>query len=188
MILPPTSPEIRYCPRCSGPLEERELPFEDRPRLACDRCGYIFYLNPKVVAGTIPEQDDKIYLLRRGLGPRRGSWTFPAGYMELGESVEGAARRETLEETGLDVEIISLVNVYSRPEIGVVVIVYRGRVVGGEPVLGPEALEISAVSPEDIPWDGLSFPSTRWALKDWVRWYASASTGTSGIALPKHSL
>lgn len=155
---------------------ERELSFEDRPRLACERCGYIFYQNPKVVAGTIPQKDDKIYLLRRGLEPRRGTWTFPAGYMELGESVEEAACRETVEETGLDVEVISLMNVYSRPEVGIVVIVYRGRVIAGEPLLGPEALEISAFSPEHIPWEDLSFPSTTWALADWLRLYSAAAT------------
>ncbi|MDP2662429.1 MAG: NUDIX hydrolase [Dehalococcoidia bacterium] len=178
-LLPPSTPDARFCPRCGGPLSERDLPSEDRPRLFCDRCGYVFYRNPKLVAGAVPLIDGRIYLLRRGLEPRRGTWTFPAGYMELGESAEEAARRETMEETGLEVEIGSLLNVYSRPEVGVVVIVYCARVVGGEPVLGPETLELSMFSPQDIPWDDLSFLSTRWALADWVNRHCSASGARS---------
>lgn len=168
MSLPPPS-EIRYCPRCTGPLVEKSLPFEDRPRLTCSECDYVFYLNPKLVAGTVPEKDGRIYLLRRGLDPRMGTWTYPAGYLELGETVEEAARRETLEETGLVVEITGLINVYSRPDAGVVVIVYRASVISGQPRLCPETLEIKTFSPDEIPWNDLSFPTTRWALNDWGR-------------------
>lgn len=167
------APAPKYCPLCGGALTEKELPTEDRPRLSCDRCGYILYRNPKVVAATLPVKDDKVYLLRRGLEPRRGTWTFPGGYVELVESVEEAALRETREETSLEVEVASLLNVYSRPEVGVVVIVYVTRVVGGEPRLGREALEIRAFGPGEIPWEDLSFPSTRWALADWVRGLSS---------------
>lgn len=160
---------LRYCPLCRGSLTEKELPTQDRPRLTCDSCGYILYRNPKVVAGTIPQEDNQVYLLRRGLEPRRGTWTFPAGYLEWGETTEEAALRETLEETGLGVDLESLLNVYSRPEAGVVVVVYLARVVRGKPTLGLETLEIRAFGPEDMPWEDLSFPSTRWALADWVR-------------------
>ncbi|HLB12741.1 MAG TPA: NUDIX hydrolase [Dehalococcoidia bacterium] len=160
---------MKYCPSCGGFLSERELPTEDRPRLVCSDCGYVLYQNPKLVAGAIALKDARVYLLRRGIEPRRGSWTFPAGYVELGETTEGAAVRETLEETGLRIEDLSLLNVYSRPEAGVVVVVYTARVVGGKPFLGPEALEIQAFNPADIPWDDLAFPSTQWALAEWVK-------------------
>lgn len=174
--MPAAAPVIRYCPLCRGSLSEKELPTEDRPRLTCQDCGYVFYRNPKVVAGTLPLKGGKVYLLRRGLEPRRGTWTFPAGYVELSESVEEAALRETREETDLEVEVTSLLNVYSRPEVGVVVIVYLARVVGGKPLLGREALEIRAFRPRDIPWEDLSFPSTHWALADWVRGPSSGET------------
>lgn len=147
---------------------------DDRPRLVCDNCGFILYANPKVVAGAVPLKDSKVFLLRRGIEPRLGTWTYPAGYMEMGETIEEAAVRETREETGLEIEIASLLNVYSRPEAGVVVIVYRARVIGGDPVAGYEAQEVKAFHPGDIPWDGLSFPTTRWALLDWLK---SSSTG-----------
>ncbi len=160
---------MKYCPHCGGSLSEEELPTEDRPRLVCASCGYILYSNPKIVAGTIPLKDSKVVLLRRGLEPRRGTWTFPGGYMEMGETTEEAAIRETREETGLDVQVMSLLNVYSRPQVGVVVIVYLARVVGGELLLGHETQEIKAFHAGEIPWDDLSFPTTRWALADWIK-------------------
>lgn len=165
---------MNYCPHCGGTLSEKELPTEQRPRLVCTGCGHVLYDNPKIVAGTIPLKQSKVILLRRGLDPRRGTWTFPGGYMEMGETTEEAAIRETLEETGLAVQVTSLLNVYSRPQVGVVVIVYLARVVGGELVLGHETQEIRSFHPWEIPWTDLSFPTTRWALADWIK---ASSTG-----------
>lgn len=166
---------MKYCHFCGGSLAEMELPTEDRPRLVCTNCGRILYDNPKIVTGAIPRQDGKVVLLRRGVEPRRGTWTFPGGYMEMGETTEEAAIRETREETGLEVRLTSLLNVYSRPQVGVVVIVYLARVLRGEPLLGRETQEIKAFDPGDIPWDDLSFPTTRWALADWIK--ASSAGG-----------
>ena len=66
---------MKYCPHCGGSLSEKELPAENRPRLVCTGCGHVLYDNPKIVAGAIPLKDRKVYLLRRGLEPRRGTWT-----------------------------------------------------------------------------------------------------------------
>lgn len=176
----------RFCPRCAGPLEEKQLPSETRPRLVCTACNHILYLNPKVVVGAIPVAGDKAILLRRAIEPRKGAWTFPAGYVELGETVEAAALRETWEETNLEVEISSLLNVYSRPEVGIIVIVYLARIRGGEPQTGPETLEIASFLPEEVPWGELAFDSTRWALRDWARAQGLAPGGTGRpSALPQ---
>src|SRR3954464_9527596 len=74
-----------YCLRCGRPLAERLLPTEDRPRLVCDACGYIHYVNPKIVCGPLPVWEGQVWLLRRAIEPRVGYWSHPAGYQEIGE-------------------------------------------------------------------------------------------------------
>ena len=96
--------DLQYCPRCGAPLIVRLLPTEDRPRLVCDR-GHILYVNPKLIVGVIPERQRQILLMRRGIEPRYGFWTYPGGYMEIDESVEECAVREAEEEIGVKVEI-----------------------------------------------------------------------------------
>jgi ADP-ribose pyrophosphatase YjhB (NUDIX family) len=108
-------------------------------------------------------------LLRRGIEPGRGSWAQPGGFLEVDETVSEAAIRETLEETGLIVQPGEIVGLYSRLEAAVVVIAFEARVVGGEARPTPEALEIAAFRPEDIPWDGIAFRTSQWAIRDWLR-------------------
>ncbi len=160
----------RYCPQCGDGLEQRWLEADRLERLICRGCSFIFYQNPKVVVGTLPRRESRVLLLRRGLEPRRGTWTFPAGFLEMGETVEEAARRETIEECGLDVRLDALLNVYSRPEIGIVNIIYLATVTGGEPQLNPEALAFGLLDPDSVPWEELAFQTTQLALRDWVAW------------------
>lgn len=156
-----------YCIQCAQPLEERFVEDEGRNRLVCAACGHIHYLNPKIVAGTIPVQDGGVWLLRRAIEPRLGTWTFPAGFMELGETVPQAAARETLEELNLEVAVGPLVGIYSRPEMTTVHIVYLATPLG-TPSVGHETLEIALFDRDSIPWDELAFDATRQALRDWV--------------------
>lgn len=121
---------IRYCPLCAGPLAREAVPPDHREQAVCAACRFVFYLNPKVVAGTIVEQAGRILLTRRAIDPGRGLWTFPGGFVDFGESVTDAAVRETFEETGLKVDIRALHNVYSYPGAPVI-IVYTARVLGG---------------------------------------------------------
>jgi ADP-ribose pyrophosphatase YjhB (NUDIX family) len=159
-----------FCTVCGAPLEMAQPPTEDRPRLVCTECGYIQYLNPKVVAGALPIEDDRVWLLRRGIEPRLGYWTYPAGYQEAEESTEDAAVRETQEEIGCDVELDGLLGVYSRPSVGVVVIVYLAHFLAASkvPCLTAEALEVQSFGRSEIPWHDLAFSSTEQALRDWV--------------------
>ncbi len=162
---------FRYCVHCSSPLEEHLLPSEDRPRLSCGQCGYIHYLNPKIVSGTLPVADGKLWLLRRGIEPRLGYWTYPAGFQEWDESTEEAAMRETWEELGCRVVLDGLLGVYSRAGAPVVNVVYLARLADAEcvPHITKEATEVRAFSPEEIPWPELAFPSTSVVLADWLR-------------------
>ncbi|MBI1885635.1 MAG: NUDIX hydrolase [Chloroflexi bacterium] len=166
----PPSTEPRFCPACGDALNQQLLPSEERPRLVCPQ-GHILYVNPKIIVGVIPERRGKLLLMRRAIEPRHGFWTFPGGFMEIDESVEECAAREALEETGVTVRIDGLVGVYSRPGPagpGIVSIVYRGKVTGGPISPGREALEVRWFVPSEIPWDGLAYETTRWALRDWL--------------------
>ena len=105
-------------------------------------------------------------LLRRGFDPGQGLWTFPGGFIDLGESTEEAARRETMEEIQLDVEIGSLVGVYSRATDRVMLVVYSATTNGDTPRTTDEAPTIQAFRPDELPWDEMAFWSTTEALKD----------------------
>ena len=161
---------LNFCTRCGDALQFGEVEGEDRHRLACGSCGYVAYVNPRLVVTTIPINDDgEVVLLRRGIEPGKGWWAQPGGFLEVDETVTEAAIRETLEETGLVVEPGEIVGLYSRLEAAVVVIAFEARVLRGEYRLNPEALEIQAFRPEAIPWHGIAFKTTHWALRDWVR-------------------
>ena len=163
--------EIRFCQYCGSPLVSRL--HDGRQRSACSSCGAIAFLDPKVVAGVIVEIDGKIVMIRRNLEPGIGRWTFPAGYVDRGESVEDAAVREMDEESGLKVRIDDLVGVYSQTGDAYVLIVYTGSVVGGALAAGPEAQEAGLFDPSDLP--PMAFERDTAILADWMRRKTSRS-------------
>ena len=163
--------EYRFCPRCGGGLESRKLKVNEPKRLVCQKCSFVFYLDPKVVVGTLFTIEDRVVLLRRGIEPAMGKWVFPGGYVDRGERVGDAAIREAKEESLLDVGLRALLGVYSYPRSPNVIVVYAAEVVGGELGPGDESLEAKAFSVSDIPWDGLAFTSTREALIDYIKLY-----------------
>jgi ADP-ribose pyrophosphatase YjhB (NUDIX family) len=136
---------------------------EDRERRVCSHCAFIDYVNPKIVAGSVVTQGEKILLCRRAIEPRKGFWTLPAGFMEEGESVEEAACREAQEEACADIQIDQLLAVYSVPRISQVQVMFRARLMSDFSP-GPESLEVKLVAWRDIPWAELAFPTVVWAL------------------------
>jgi len=140
---------------------------DDRERLTCTDCGFIAYENPKVVVGTIVATDEGVLLCRRAIHPRRGYWTIPAGYLELGETVEEGAKREAWEEACARIALDGVLAVYSIARIGQVQVIFRGRLAEPGFAAGPESLEVASVPWSDIPWQDLAFPSVRWALEAW---------------------
>jgi ADP-ribose pyrophosphatase YjhB (NUDIX family) len=136
---------------------------DDRVRRICNRCNFIDYVNPRIVAGSVVTRDGLILLCKRAIEPRRGYWTLPAGYMEEGESVEDAARREATEEACADIRIDRLLAVYSVPRIAQVQIMFRAELMS-DIAPGPESEAVKLVAWKDIPWSELAFPTVVWAL------------------------
>lgn len=161
--------EYRFCPRCAGALETRGAEEGERPRPSCPGCGFVVYLDPKVAACTICMVDGGIVLLRRAIEPQKGTWVFPGGFVDRGETVEEAAVRETLEEVNLRVGLTGILDVYSFPGHPVVVVVYAAHVLSGRLEPGKEAQAVVPFAPEHIPWEELGFESTRAALRDYLR-------------------
>jgi 8-oxo-dGTP diphosphatase len=160
---------FRFCPPCGGPLESRLLKGDDRPRLVCGACGFIFYLDPKLAVGTVIADDRKqIVLVKRAIEPGYGKWVFPGGYVDRGEEVQHAAVREAREETGLDVRLDRLINIYSYTGHTPVIVVYAATMTGGSLACDDEGLEAKFFAPEAIPWDELAFRSTGEALQEFL--------------------
>lgn len=155
---------MRFCPRCAAVAE---VAF---PRsLRCEACGYQALWSPEPVAAAIPrDANGRIWLLRRTYHEGAGRWTFPGGYVELGETVEDAARRETREEMEIEIDLGGLVGVYSRAQERTVLVVFAARALG-TPRETEEASEVRAFAPDELPWEELAFWSTEVALRDVLR-------------------
>lgn len=164
------APALRNCSRCGGRLSYGPVPGEDRKRHCCTECGCVTYVNPRLVVTTLPVSEaGELVLIRRAIPPGYGTWAQPGGFLEADETVIQGAVRETLEETGLIVEPNQIVGIYSRPEAAVVVVAYQAAIVGGHMTVTPESLEVRPFAVEDVPWSGLAFNTTIWAVRDWVR-------------------
>lgn len=142
---------------------------DDKPRLVCGTCGFINYVNPKIVAGAVVvDRQGRVLLCRRAIEPRLGFWTVPAGFMEERETTREGAAREVMEEAGASVEIDALIGIYEVPRISQVHVMYRARLEGGFGA-GPESLEVRLFHWDEIPWKEMAFPTGVWALKDWYQ-------------------
>ena len=162
----------RFCQSCGGRLETRRLKSTEPERPVCTACGFVVYIDPKVAVGTIiraPGADDRLVLVRRAIEPGYGLWVFPGGYVDRGEQIVEAAIREAREESGLDVRIDRLVNIYSYGGGSPIIIVYAATALGGELCAADECLEASLFTPDEIPWERLAFPSTTEALRDYFK-------------------
>jgi ADP-ribose pyrophosphatase YjhB (NUDIX family) len=163
------SRSYRFCPCCGGALEPRLLKTTDPERLVCTRCGFVFYIDPKIAVGTIIRAaSGSIVLVRRAIEPGYGKWVFPGGYVDRGEALPSAAIREAREECGLEVRLDGLVNIYSYSGGAPVIVVYAATAVGGALAVDDECLETAEFGPDQIPWQELAFRSTCDGLQDYL--------------------
>jgi ADP-ribose pyrophosphatase YjhB (NUDIX family) len=159
---------MNFCSNCGTRVVLKVPEGDFLPRFVCDNCGAIHYQNPKIVVGSVPEYEGRILLCKRGIEPRLGHWTIPAGFMENDETLEAGAAREAQEEALIDVEIGSLLLVANVTHARQVHVFFRSRM--RTPAFGVthESLEVKLVDEKDIPWADLAFPSTEFALRRFV--------------------
>lgn len=160
-------PTIRFCRSCGAPTHTA-LPDDgdSRERAICTSasCKTIHYENPLNVVGTVPHLNGRVLLCKRNIEPRWGKWTLPAGFMELGETVQEGAARETQEEAGAQFELEDLITVISVPKVSQVHMYFRARLTSEVFDPGHETLEARLFTREEIPWEELAFQTVRETL------------------------
>lgn len=152
-----------FCQRCGTRLELR--PVEDRVRPVCPSCGFVHYVDPKLAVAVVLPYNGGVLLGRRAIDPGRGRWSFPSGYVNRGEVVEEAALREVEEELGVRARLLGLVGLYSERGRAVVLAVYAGEVVSGEPAPGDELEEVGVFPPDALP--EMAFCHDEQIVADW---------------------
>ena len=157
---PPHEPDFKHR-RPQGDDIEREI---------CNRCGFIHYINPKVVVGArVLTADDRILLCRRSIEPQSGLWTLPAGFMELGESMEEGAAREAWEEARARITVGPLLRHFSIKHISQVQMFFEATLDNPDSIApGPESLETALFEKDTVPWRELAFPTVQIILKEWA--------------------
>ena len=151
--------EIHYCPRCGTRLIVQNRAGRQRP--VCPLCDWIFFPDPKVAVAVLVHQSGRVLLARRANQPHRGLWTLPAGFVDAGEDPAQAAQRECLEETGLQVKITKLLDVFSNREYpggADILIVYYADIISGELHPGDDVDQVDFFLLKQLP--PLAFEST----------------------------
>ena len=148
---------IRHCRACGGAAGYRVPADDNRERAICTTCGTVHYENPLNVVGTLPVWGEQVLLCRRNIEPRHGFWTLPAGFLELGETTEQGALRETEEEAGARVTLQGLYTVLNVVRVGQVHLFYRAQLLDTDFAPGPESLEVRLFHETEIPWDEIAF-------------------------------
>jgi 8-oxo-dGTP diphosphatase len=149
----------KFCSACSASLREEEV--DGRIRQVCGSCGKIHYVNPLPVASSILLNDAREVLLVKRLNePSKGEWCLPVGFAETGETIQEAALRELLEETGVVGEVLALVDAGSEvnPFYGdMLFLTFAVKKIGGLERAGDDAAEVRYFPLSALP--PLAFPT-----------------------------
>jgi ADP-ribose pyrophosphatase YjhB (NUDIX family) len=170
----------KYCAACGSPLTRRTPGIDQRERLACSHCDFVWYENPKILVCCIATWQERALWIKRATDPQHGMWAQPAGFMEKGETPEEAACRELYEETGavLRPEQLKLFIVGSLPEISEVYLVYRGELERPRfATSSPEAEEVALYAESEVPWHSLAYPEVAEASVQFYRDHAAREYG-----------
>ncbi len=164
-----TMMDIHYCAACGGHMI-RNIPVDDdRQRSVCPKCGFVHYLNPKMVVGCIPVEGDRVLMCRRDIPPRKGKWTLPAGYLEMHETVQEGAARETFEETNARVKELHCYRLFNIVHVGQIYLMFTARLASLDFRPTRESSEVRLFSESDIPWDDLAFKVITATLADYYK-------------------
>ncbi|QGU00126.1 hypothetical protein SYNTR_1532 [Candidatus Syntrophocurvum alkaliphilum] len=140
-----------FCPFCNDPLNKGII--DNYERNYCSSCSYVHYIYPIPATAAIGQLENKILLIKRGMEPGKGVWTFPSGFMEAGETPEESCLRELFEETGMEGESLKLINAYheySQMYGDLLLLVYHVILKPGIPYPGDDADETELVPIDDI--------------------------------------
>lgn len=179
----------KFCRECGAPVAYRVPADDTRERATCTRCGTVFYENPLNVVGTLPVWGDQVLLCKRNIEPRKGYWTLPAGFHELGETTAQGAMRETVEEAGARVELQGLYTLLNVVHVGQVHYFYRARLLDIDFDPGPETIEARLFHEDELPWEELAFRTVKETL---MRFFEDRKKGefplhTMDIHLPSRA-
>jgi len=166
--------ELNYCCRCGSKIDEHNRHSDGTIRGVCSNCDAVYYDNPRIIVLSLIDCRGKVLLCKRAIKPRQGFWTLPGGYMEKNETVEGAAMRETQEETGVVIDKLHLYTLVNCPAINQVYFVFRGSVSSDYTNIGEESMDAQFYAECDIPWDSLSYKIMNKVI-DWF--YEDRSNG-----------
>jgi 8-oxo-dGTP diphosphatase len=153
----------RFCSSCGGRLGEAAGAGEPQ---SCEGCGRSHFRDPKVGVGVVVRDDlGRLLMVRRGVEPGFGKWALPAGFLNADEDPREAARREALEETGLDVIVGAVIDVYpGEPGSGVTFFMsFAAEIVGGTLCAGDDATEVGFFARDNLP--EVAFASTLSAIE-----------------------
>lgn len=151
---------------------------DTKQRAICTQCQLVHYQNPLNVVGTVPYSGERVLLCKRNIEPRKGKWTLPAGFMELGETTSEGAARETTEEAGAQFQMGPLLTVMSVPRVGQVHLYFLAQLEHEEFNPGFETQEAKMFSETEIPWDELAFRTVQETLK---HYFADKKSGHFGV-------
>ncbi len=160
---------FKYCPRCRTEMVDREVYGRVRRVCPAQSCRFVQFIDPKVGSAVLALTPDKrVLLVKRNIDPARGSWCFPGGFMEIGETPQEAAIRECKEESGLDVRLSSLIDVfyYENYRGSGVLIIYKGQIKGGVAQAGDDSDEVGFFGPDELP-ENIVFSSNLKVLAAW---------------------
>lgn len=173
---------IQHCRQCGAAVSYRIPDDGDtKPRAVCPVCHTIHYENPLNVVGTVPvwgEAGEYVLLCLRNIEPRRGKWTLPAGFMELGETTAQGAARETDEEAGAQFEMGDIFTLMNVARVGQVHIYYRARLLSTHFNPGSETIEARLFTEDQIPWDEIAFRTVKETLE---HYFADRRAGRFGF-------
>lgn len=172
-----------FCSQCGTPLVRQVPPGDNRLRDLCEHCGAVHYQNPRVVVGTVPIWQDKVLLCLRAIEPRANTWTLPAGFMELAETLAQGALRETQEEAGAPISLGQLYTVIDIPHAEQVHVYFLAEASSDALDPGPESLAARYFAFDEIPWEALSFRSVSVTLRRLLADRASGGGGPHHLIL-----